>query len=608
MVFGKTFEDLGFELYYDKLGTRKVLDTDKINVTPGETMDFWLIARPQQRENGIWYHTTYRFLGDAPFIVAGMYIVEDRLNDVSVLSNDNDSTRAFIGKMEEVAIWHRPLDDAEISNYQTNLIGMIGSGTGYKYQTAEEAWEDGLRSYYIPANFQLLGLPFYETDSKEVFLKSNPFIIAGGKHSNSVVLDSIDDTMTISGAKMDYDFTIHTRFSPSEYKTFTIFKSDGIGELWYSAEAGEMTFEVYPFYAPKGVYSFSLPQMTVHKWYDIAVRMDKGRLSIFIDGEQVFYKDFVLSIRGVKSIVNNNNIVEDVKLQGVACLTGCSRRVGDWPEHDLMDRYMSADGVTIDLASAEDALDLLFDPTNNTSAWVGFGNSDQYSHYKYHADDALSDPDHAIFAFRALNGVITVDKDNSNINLKFDTSTECISAYIPHNGFYNIISTACPIRMSVKFKDTFDSAVALTPVITIMQGTRIVKHEFDTVPPKCPASDVDTDPDVCDRKINTLQSSNYKGWQYHYYGYYAAMVDGDHFEVGYLEMENGDIIPFSKHFWANTAKEYYGGGYNASYSPIPFFSSYELDSIDGHYSEVMIRSRVKAVYVPRRDLTSFEDV
>jgi len=557
VIVGKTLKDLGFDLYYDKYGTCKVLDTDKISIQPGETLDLWLIGRPTQKEDGRWYHKTCRFVGDAPFFIAGMYQVEDRFNDIYIGADTSATSKTMSGKIEEVAVWHRALSGAEITNYHTNLVGMIGSGTGYKYQDAEEAFADGLNDYYIPADFQLFGLPYRDMRYDTNFIKSRLFDIGSGKHSNAVIMDRYNDEMHIQSTKLSYDITLNVRFLLNERKDFTVFSSDGIGKLYYDEESGVFTLEINPLYAPKETYSFLYFGIAVHAWYDLAMTIENGAINIYINGENVFSRSYSSPIRGAKKLKCNMSNIESISVYGLTSVVSKEVRDSRFVESETMNSYLG-DGIEVELAEIEDAMELLFDKDNDNSAWVGLGNTDLQKSYKY--EFSMDDSDEAAehFVFKSNRGIITVDIPSNKIKYQHQNIDSIPGDYnydIPFHGFANIITTACPVKISVKYKDQFDIFEELSPYIFVMSGSRIIEHEYAVEPSEYPGDLKDAGKKF-DRDLRL-------GW-FNYRRYVRVLFSnsGGIFDFQSVELNDGIFVPIS---YEVAAQAYYINDYSTLY-------------------------------------------
>ena len=161
--------------------------------------------------------------------------------------------------------------------------------------------------------------------------------------------------------------------------------------------------------------------------------------------------------------------------------------------------------------------------------------------YKYEFSTDDSDEAAEYFVFKSNRGIITVDTSFSKIKYQHQNIDSIPGDYnrdIPFHGFANIITTACPVKISVKYKDQFDSFEDLSPYIFVMSGSRIIEHEYAVEPSEYPGDLKDAG-----KKFDRdLRLGNF------YYGNSARVLfanSGGVFDFQSVELNDGIFVPIS---------------------------------------------------------------
>ncbi len=334
-----SFEELGWNFYYDEQGKYPLDKDELISVSPNEEIYLYYRSRPKQEEDGRFYGNVIESNFNFPMFLFGMYRKENKYNTILLFGDDEDGNMSLNGKVESIAMWNRKLEDATVLDYHTNRIRMIGNDVSYMYSDSQFAEDDGLFAFYEFDESSILTQSFNGNFSS---IKSRMFDIGSGKSTNSSVMDRFGDYMFIDAARFYSDFSISARLYVEELKDFTIIKSNETMHVWYDVGTSTFTVELFPHVGNKKILYIQHETMKVHHWYDIAFTYGSGVFDFYIDGELIETHNLDIDIGGVYSLILDHSNIESISIDNFATSTRYSQtthRDNLWPlVRDYSDR------------------------------------------------------------------------------------------------------------------------------------------------------------------------------------------------------------------------------------------------------------------------------
>lgn len=304
-----SFEELGWGFYYDEQGKYPIESNEALQAFPGDTLDIYYRSRPVQSSDGNFYGNVIQSNKNFPLFFAGLYSKKDKINSFNFFGREDDGYKSLNGRIESVSIWDKAIDESSVLDYATNRIKMIGDDATYRYQSIEEAKDDGLFMHYEFSDSPILARSF---DYEYSAIKSRRFDIGEGKSINCSKMDRFGDFVFVDSAKFKSSFTINFRFFIEELKDFTLFYSEKIGHIWFDVVKSEIIVVLYPHIGNDESFFIQFEKIKIHKWYDVTVSLGDGVLKVYVDGEKLEEHATIIDIGGVYTMYLNHSNIESI--------------------------------------------------------------------------------------------------------------------------------------------------------------------------------------------------------------------------------------------------------------------------------------------------------
>ena len=279
-----TLEDAGWKAYWDSEVHHEIKAGDLFPVTPGGEVTISYLCKPVQEDDGFWYSNTVYLYEPWPALIGGVY-KKGRIYSESFIGG-NESAGSFLnGRIEEVSYWGKSIGLTELTTYQTTATGMIGVSDGDKYSDSQEAIDDMLYYYFTFDSPLSVGYNYIEDGA--ISIKSNILEIGSGKIYNSSILDREGDYIRLAGLKSEKEISLNIRFYVEEKKDFVLFDNNEIIKISFDESTGVFNIVLYPYIGNYKEYSIEIPNLSIHKWYDLGVLYEDGILYFLLNGEQI---------------------------------------------------------------------------------------------------------------------------------------------------------------------------------------------------------------------------------------------------------------------------------------------------------------------------------
>lgn len=472
-----TLEDLGWKPYWDREGKYPIAQDENFNISPGETKSIFYHCNAVQEEDGKFYGNAFWILGDFPGVMGGIYTSTPQQVDATLVGE------GFIGRIEEFALWDRPLDDGEITNYHTNLTGMIGDTVGDKYPTIDDAREDGLTDYYQYGDSAVLQR-FEGTQS--LSLKNRPLDVTAGKNSNANIVE-VADYISLQSLITDSSFTINIRFQIEENGDFTLFDIPETMKVDFDETNSLFRISVYPPTGDAVTVNIEAVNLPNYKWHDLCLSYDGETIKSYLTGvllESNSYSDGFMPKAAMKLDMTNIEWCSILSARGF----GMAVR-GTLPYRPVVvesiyketynNKTLVNQGRNIDLfidakKGVRAASTFMKDRTSNpvTIDPVTFAGSYDLDSWAYYSSNEYNLYEkHEHHEFSISNG--TIEKEYSS---SYSSSREFIPAC------QNYFFPGIPIELVVKADSSFTEEFKGVPMVTLPYGCKILVEKTRMLP------------------------------------------------------------------------------------------------------------------------------
>ena len=495
-----TLEELGWNPYWDSSGHNKVNPDDVFEITPSGTIDICYLSRPIQDEDGKWYGNSVFMYEPWPGLIAGMYKKERILNNAT-LGGVVGEFKTINGKIEEIAYWGKDIGISGLVNYQDNLSGMVGTGVGFKYQTAAEAEADLLYYYFSfdsPASVRQNFIANGTTSIKSEILE-----IGSGKHNNASILNGDDSFINIEKIKSEKEISMNIRFYMESLDDFVLYDSQNVISISFDEVTGKFAVTIFPYIGNKKTVYIEIRDIKVHHWYDFGVLYNLGLLTVVVDGHKIEENLINVGLGGVEKISLHMANVASISIAGFT--HGIYTSIwsdGVHMEHEADPSsalYGKVNHLDTFDTGAGHAIDLLCDRAENRGATTSAAYGGNLAATSVAVLDPVSDRRKVAFSnyfqiggsrnYCYSNGYMhsdlsieDIDGDQFKIERKIYSSGSFCSGPWFNKSTMNKLFGMNVIRVRIKFKPELIDTEDVFPMLTTFPGTRLKVTRAELTP------------------------------------------------------------------------------------------------------------------------------
>lgn len=471
-----TLEELGWKPYWDSEGKYPVTQGENFNISPGETKSIFYHCNPEQEEDGLFYGNAFWILGDFPGVMGGIYSSELQKVDASIVAD------GFRGRVEEFALWDRPLNDGEIGNYHTNLTGMIGSTIGDKYDTLVDARTDGLTDYYQYGDTAVLQR-FDGTQS--LSLKNRSLPVGAGKNSNATIIEE-SDSIVVQSLVTASKFSLNIRFFIEENGDFVLVDIPETIKIEFIETNSLFRMTLFPPVGEAVIVDVEAVNLPNFKWHDFCVTYDGSTIKSYLTGELLESNSYSLGFMPKEAMSLDMTNIEWCSIRAAR---GLGIHIGgSMPSRAIVNESAHKTYYTRPLLNQKQNLNLFIDRRKGVRAASTFMKDrtsnpitvdSVSSEGSFYLDRFTYNFEGSTYYYRDAEYNFSLSSGGIEV-AGVSTSTRSTSRFLP--GPQNFFFPGMPIELIIKADPSFTEDFKGVPMVTLPYGCKILVEKTRIIP------------------------------------------------------------------------------------------------------------------------------